>query len=74
MTNRGHNLRTLLKGKSYRQIARETGLTVSGVGRIFNRHRTPKFSTATRIAKSLGIGVEELFKGLREVDEELEAL
>ena len=64
----------LRKGKSYRQIARETGLTVSGVGRIFNRHRTPKFSTATKIARSLGIKVEELFKGLEEADKEVEAL
>lgn len=46
------------------QVARETGTDLAHISRIFSRKSTPSLVLATRIARVLGVSMDELCKGL----------
>lgn len=52
------------RGLSQEQLAAESGIDRSHVGFIEQGRRRPTLSTLAKIAKSLDISLEQLFKGL----------
>ena len=49
-----------------REIARKSGLSPSGVSRLLRGHREPRLGTALKLAKAMGISIEELTRRLPE--------
>lgn len=52
------------RGMSQERLAAESGIDRSHMGFIEQGRRKPTVSTLYKIAKSLGISLEQLFKGL----------
>jgi transcriptional regulator with XRE-family HTH domain len=52
------------KGMSQEKLAEESGIDRSHMGFIEQGRRKPTVSTLFKIAESLGISLEQLFKGL----------
>jgi len=52
------------KGMSQEKLATESGIDRSHMGFIEQGRRKPTLSTLFKIAQSLGISLEQLFKGL----------
>lgn len=52
------------KGMSQEKLAEESGIDRSHMGFIEQGRRKPTLSTLYKIAQSLGISLEQLFKGL----------
>jgi hypothetical protein len=47
-----------------REIARKSGLSPSGVSRLLRGHREPRLGTALKLAKGMGISIDELMHRL----------
>ena len=62
---RNRLLERLAPGTSLGQVARAVDLNIEYVSRIFNRKRTPSLRAAQRIAKFLGMPLDELAGALR---------
>lgn len=56
--------------KSYGQIARDTGLSVSFISRVFRGERGVSTSSLVAIAKSLGITTDRLVRKLKRIRKE----
>jgi len=52
------------KGMSQEKLATDSGIDRSHMGFIEQGRRKPTLSTLFKIAKSLGVSLEQLFKGL----------
>ena len=57
----------LAKGWSREKLAVETGLAFATIERIESGRRTPQLTTAVKIARALGVGLDELFPPASEV-------
>lgn len=53
-----------IKGMSQEKLATDSGIDRSHMGFIEQGRRKPTLSTLFKIAKSLGMSLEQLFKGL----------
>jgi len=47
-----------------REIARQSGISASGVSRLLRGKRMPLMATAVKLAKGMGISLDELAKRL----------
>jgi transcriptional regulator with XRE-family HTH domain len=47
-----------------REIARRSGISVSGVSRLLRGRRIPRMDTAVKLAKGMGISLDELMRRL----------
>lgn len=71
-TNTKHHpvIRVAGKAVSRSEIARKSGLSRSYLSYVFSGKRQPSLAAAVKIAKALGVTVEQLHKGLPKPVEE----
>ncbi len=49
-----------LKTLNYSEIARKSGTTAGFISMLFRGHRRPKMETARKVAKAIGVSLDEL--------------
>jgi transcriptional regulator with XRE-family HTH domain len=55
---------TATRRKSLRQLALETGVSYSQVSRVFGGKRKPSIATALKLARALGLTIDQLINML----------
>ena len=60
-----NNIKLLMKSKGYTQkkLAQRSGCTEASICKYVRGERTPTLKTAKRIAKALGVTIDDLIKG-----------